>query len=289
MTDLVEPVGYAMLYVPGSDERKIAKIPGLGTDAVILDLEDSVAVTAKVTARRMVAARLREPAGAADLWVRVNPSDSEYFDDDVRAIAGPGLAGVVLPKAERAADVARLDELLTGSQAAILPTVETVAGLRAAEAIAAASPRVRALGFGAGDFSLDVGIDWSLKPDHPLLTAARVELVLASRAAGVGAPHDGAYPRHGDLDGLREQAEFARSLGFATKHAIHPGQVATIRAAFRPSDRAIDHAERVVRAFEEAEADGRAAITVDGALVDYPVWRRARQVLRAAGLAEGRA
>lgn len=291
MTDSVTPIAPAMLFVPGSDDRKIGKIPELNTDAVILDLEDSVAVSVKAEARRKVAARLRAPAAGAALWVRVNPADSPYFTDDVREIAGPWLAGVLLPKAQSAADVVWLDELLTAGEAAhiggtparIVATVETVAGLRAAEGIAGASPRVDALGFGAGDFSLDAGIDWPLEPDHPLLTAARVELLLAGRAAGIGAPHDGAYPRHGDLDGLRAQAEFARSLGFGTKHAIHPGQVPVIREVFRPSDAAITYAEKVVRAFEDAEADGRAAISVDGALVDYPVWQRARAVLRAAG------
>lgn len=284
---MTDPVPPAMLFVPGSDARKIAKIPELDTDAVILDLEDSVAVSAKADARRMVAEHLRASGDGPALWVRVNPADGPYFADDVRAIAGPGLAGVVLPKAQSAADVVRLDELLTAgnSAARIVATIETVAGLRAAGAIAGASPQVDALGFGAGDFSLDTGIDWALEPDHPLLTAARVELVLASRAAGIGAPHDGAYPRHGDLDGLRAQAAFARSLGFGTKHAIHPGQVAVIREVFRPSAAAIAHAEKVVRAFEAAEADGRAAISVDGALVDYPVVHRARAVLRAAGVA----
>lgn len=290
MTDPVSHVAPVMLFVPGSDDRKIGKIPELGADAVILDLEDSVATSAKADARRKVAARLRAPGGGPALWVRVNPADGAYFVDDVRDIAGPGLAGVLLPKARSAADVARLDDLLTAAEAGhpgvtparVVATVETVAGLRAAGEIAAASPRVDALAFGGGDFSLDAGIDWPLEPDHPLLTAARVELALASRAAGIGAPHDGAYPRHGDLDGLRAQAAFARSLGFGTKHAIHPGQVPVIREVFRPSEQAVAHAERVVRAFEQAEAEGRAAISVDGALVDYPVWLRAREVLRAA-------
>jgi citrate lyase beta subunit len=296
MTDLVEPVAPGMLFVPGSDDRKIAKIASLDTDAVILDLEDAVATSAKADARRKVAATLRRPAGDAALWVRVNPVDTEFFAEDVRAIAGPGLAGIVLPKAQRAADVRQLDDLLGATEAAhpgvtpasIIATVETAAGLRSASAIASASPRVRALGFGAGDFSLDMGIDWPLETNHPLLTSARVELAVASRAEGIGAPHDGAYPRHHDLDGLRAQAEFARSLGYATKHAIHPAQVPVIRAVFRPSEQAIAHAERVCRAFEAAEADGRAAIAVDGVLVDYPVWHRARQVLRAAGFAAGR-
>lgn len=284
-----------MLFVPGSDDRKIAKIASLDTDAVILDLEDAVATSAKADARRKVAATLRQPAGDAALWVRVNPVDTEFFAEDVRAVAGPGLAGIVLPKAQRAADLRQLDDLLSTAESAhpgvtparILALVETAAGLRSASAIASASARVEALGFGAGDFSLDLGIDWPLEADHPLLTAARVELAVVSRAEGIGAPHDGAFPRHHDLDGLRAQAEFARSLGYSTKHAIHPGQVPVIRAAFRPSEQAIAHAERVCRAFEAAEADGRAAIAVDGVLVDYPVWHRARQVLRAAGIATG--
>ena len=279
----------AMLYVPGSDERKLAKIEQLDASAYILDLEDAVAPQAKRTARRLVAAALTRGSSRAELWVRVNPGAGGLLVDDLEAVVAPGLDGIVLPKTESAADVSVVDALLAALErsrglepgsVALIATIETAVGLGHVDEIAAASPRIACLGFGAGDFSLDLGLDWP--PDgglgHTLLTA-KAELVLASRRNGLGAPHDGVFPDFRALDQLRAEARAARALGFAGKHAIHPDQLAVITEVFEPSAGQIAEAEAVVEAYEAGIRDGRGGVHIDGRFIDAPVAARARRVL----------
>jgi citrate lyase beta subunit len=279
-----------MLFVPGSDERKLAKVAELDAPAFILDLEDAVAFSEKAAARERVAAAVGEHGGAAELHVRVNGFESGLLHADVAAVAVGGLAGIVLPKASCARDV-EIVEWLLGSleRERDLPAgaiglsaiVETAAGIERAGEIAAASPRLRHLVFGAGDFSLDLGLDWP-PPDgvwSPTLLAAKARVVLASRAAGLEAPHDGVYPDVHDLDGLRAEARAARLQGFGGKHAIHPGQLPVIEEVFAPSAEEIAWAREVVAAFDAHEAEGVAAIRIGGRFVDYPVAERARRLL----------
>lgn len=291
---------FAMLFVPASEPRKMGKIPGLPTDAVIVDLEDAVAENSKDRARNAVAALLAEHGGSKAVWVRVNSAGTGHLGDDIEAITHPRLGGVVLPKVTSVRDLHIADYLLGRQEEKsrlargvipVMATVETVAGLRAVDGIAAAAPRLARLCFGAGDFSLDIGLDRPAEAGCPeasaTLTSARTQVVLASRAAGLLPPHDGVYPRHEDLEGLRQEARRARAMGFAGKHAIHPAQVPVITNVFRPSPAQLDHARHIVRAFEDAEASGTAAITVDGQFVDYPVAARARQLLAGAAGQQG--
>ncbi len=279
----------AMLYVPGSDERKLAKIDQLDASAYILDLEDAVAPQVKGTARRLVADALARGSSRAELWVRVNPAAGGLLVDDLEAVVAPGLDGIVLPKTESAADVSAVDALvgalernrgLEPGSVALIATIETAVGLGHVDEIAAASPRIACLGFGAGDFSLDLGLDWP--PDgglgHTLLTA-KAELVLASRRNGLGAPHDGVFPDFRALDRLRAEARSARALGFAGKHAIHPDQLEVITEVFGPSAEQIAEAEAVVQAYEAGIRDGRGGVHIDGRFIDAPVAARARRVL----------
>lgn len=290
------PSLFAMIFVPASDSRKMAKIPGLPADAVIVDLEDAVAENRKARARDAVAALLTGHGSTKAVWVRVNSAATDHLGDDIDAIVHPRLGGVVLPKVTSARDLHIADYLLSRQEqksglargsVPVMATVETVGGLCALDDIVAAAPRLARLCFGAGDFSLDIGLDWPAEPGCPevsaTLTRARTQVVLASRAGGLLPPHDGVYPRHEDLEGLRLEARRARAMGFAGKHAIHPMQVPVIAEVFRPSDAQLEHARRIVRAFEEAEASGIAAITIDGQFVDYPVAARARQLLAADG------
>ena len=283
----------ALLFVPAGEESKTSKLATLDADGFILDLEDAVAQSRKAAAREHAAELIDRLGATQSLWVRVNPLDTEHHVLDVEAVIRPGLSGIILPKAESYDTVKDLDCRMSmleedrgiGEPIPVQPTIETVRGLAAVDGIAAAARRVSFLGIGSGDLSLDAGIDWPLDTvDHPLLTHARLQLVLASRRSGLTAPHDGSYPRHRDLDGLRAQAEFAKSIGFATKHAIHPAQVDEIRTVFAPSADEIDRARRIAHAFADAERDGRAAISIDDSLVDYPIWFRAQAVLRQAGV-----
>ncbi len=281
-----------MLFVPGSDERKLAKISSLDAPAFILDLEDSVANMAKPHARAALAAILGATSGQR-LYVRVNSVASGLILDDLNAVAGPSLAGIVLPKVESEADVKLVDRQLSALEAErgveagsidVIATIETVAGVEHAREIAAANRRVRCLGFGAGDFCLDLGLEWPA-PDGRLsetVVGAKVAVVMASRAAGLEPPHDGVFPDFRDLGGLRREAEQARRLGFYGKHAIHPDQVAVIKEVFTPNAAELSRAREIVDAFDRSEMSGVAAIQLDGILIDYPVAERARRLLRLA-------
>jgi crotonobetainyl-CoA:carnitine CoA-transferase CaiB-like acyl-CoA transferase/citrate lyase beta subunit len=283
-----------MLFVPGSDEHKLDKIPSLASDAFIIDLEDAVAVSAKAAARGKVAAALQRHGTSTQIWVRVNAVETGLVHDDVLAVTVAGLAGIVLPKARSAADVELLDGLLSvleherglrRGSIELLPTIETAAALGRAVEIATASKRVRCLGFGAGDFSLDLGLEWPPPGGHlsATLVNAKAELVLASRRAELEAPHDGVFPDFKELDVLRREAEEARALGFGGKHAIHPAQLPVIAEVFAPSDEELARDREIVEAFDKSERQGVAAIHIGGRFIDYPVAERARRRLAQAG------
>ncbi len=278
-----------MLFVPANSQEKLAKISGFGSLPCIIDLEDSVALDSKASARRAAAERISTSTAAERLWVRVNALASGLADADIAAVARPGLQGIVVPKVEEADQLRDLDALLCEAERQIgleegslrlIATIENVLGLANARAIASAVPRLERLGFGAADFSRDIGLDW---PDplglSPTLEAAKVEVVVASRLAGLLPPDDGAYARFRDGEGLRVEAEHSKHLGFAGKHAIHPDQIPIIEAVFRPSEQALDRARRIIEAFRRAEATGSAAVGLDGEMIDYPVVYRAMELL----------
>jgi citrate lyase subunit beta/citryl-CoA lyase len=162
----------------------------------------------------------------------------------------------------------------------VIPLIETGAGLANADAIARATPRVRRLAFGAGDFTLDLGLRWSREETE--LLAFRSALVLASRSAGIEPPIDLAWINTKDAEGFANSLRWGRSLGFQGKLCIHPDHIEPINNAFSPSADDIAKARRIVAAFRDAEARGSAAFALDGALVDYAILVQAQRVLDAA-------
>lgn len=286
----------AMLYVPGIDQHKLDKILGMPEGSFILDLEDAVAVSQKPQARETVRAFLAAHGSEFDLHVRVNSLDTDHTLDDLGTVVVPGLSGIVLPKVVSAHDIAIADWLIgqqerrNGLEVGSIPImaiIETAEGVARVDEIAGAAPRLRRLSFGAGDFSLDIGLDWPPLGGRlsATLISAKAALVLASRRHGLLPPHDSVYPDVRDLETLRLEAEEARGLGFSGKHAIHPAQRPVIEATFAPSFRQLKWAQRVVETFEESERNGIAAIQIEGRFIDYPVVARARQVLALAQVA----
>lgn len=256
----------APLFVPGDRPERVAKAAASGADAVIVDLEDAVDAAKKGEAR---AAAAEADAGQVPLWVRVNGSDTEWFEADLAALAARAKAvtGIVLPKAERADDVARIAQAL--GPVAVLPLVETARGLKdVATLLALAS--VPGLAFGSIDYALDLGCASAWEP----LLAARSALVFESRLAGKVPPIDGVTAEFRNLELLGDEAARARALGFGGKLAIHPAQIAPIQAAFRASAEEVDWARRVVAG---AESDG--AVAVDGQMIDKPLVEQARRIL----------
>lgn len=266
MTDPAN-VPRSYLFVPADRPERYAKALASGADAVIVDLEDAVAASAKDGARRSLADWLDR--GGTGIVVRINDAASAAFEADLALVARPGVVAVVLPKAERADDLARVRA--AAPRAALLPLIETAAGIDRLREIAAA-PGVQRLVFGSIDLQLDLGIEEG--NDGGELLAFRSALVLASRLAALDAPVDGVSTAIDDAAALEADTRRARRLGFGAKLCIHPRQVAVVHAAFAPSVDELAWAARVV-----AAAASGGAVAVDGRMVDRPVLLRARALL----------
>lgn len=251
-------------------------------DVALLDLEDGVPASEKESARRLVADALGRPRGRVQRYVRVSRPGSRELRADLEAALRPGLDGLVIPKVSTAEEL-RLTERVVreraGRDVALLPSIETAAGLLEAPAIAALGPFVVGLLFGAEDFARDLGLPTRREREARELLYARSALVVAAKAAGRLAL-DGIWPDIADLAGLRGDALQARRLGFDGKSLIHPDQIAVVNEVFQPTAEEIAWARTVVGASEEAEREGRAAVAVDGELIDPPIVARARRVLQ---------
>jgi citrate lyase subunit beta/citryl-CoA lyase len=254
----------SLLFVPGDRPERFAKACAADADAVIVDLEDAVAPSAKVAAREALAAWL---SPAHPVLVRINSADSEWFRDDLSLCSLPGVAGIVLPKAERVHDLALV---AAAGAPAILPLIESAQGMANA-AVLAGAEHVQRLVFGAIDFSFDLGI----QEGHEQLLYFRSQLVLVSRVARIGAPVDGVTVALDDPAQVADDTRRARALGFGGKLCIHPKQVGTVNAGFAPTAAELAWAERVLAAAANSRG---AAVALDGKMVDLPVILIARQM-----------
>lgn len=264
------PVHRSLLFVPGSRPERFDKALAAGASAVIIDLEDAVAPADKDAARAAVAAWLQHHHAVV---LRINGVDTPWFADDLALCGAAGVAAVMVPKAERAETLAAV---AAAGARALLPLVESAAGLAGLAALAAA-PGVQRLAFGSIDLQVDLGMKDATEDE---LLPVRLQLVLASRLAGIGAPVDGVSTAIDDEARLQLDVQRARRLGFAGKLCIHPRQVGPVNAGMAPSVAELAWARRVLDA---AGAAGGAAAAVDGKMVDKPVLLRAEALLREAG------
>jgi citrate lyase subunit beta/citryl-CoA lyase len=275
----------SFLFAPGNHARRVEKALTLPADAVILDLEDAVAISEKSATRELVVAVFGQPRHGR-LYVRVNAYTTEWCHGDIVAIARAGLDGIILPKVETANQLQSIDWLLANLERErglpiggidLVPIIETASGMSNIGAIAGSGSRTKRLAFGAGDYTLDLGMVWSR--DEAELLPARSAVVMASRAAGIEPPLDTVWADLRDAEGFARSAELGAALGFQGKMCIHPDQISVTNTAFSPSPQQFNWALRVVAAFEEAEANGLASIQLDGQFIDYPIVQRARQVV----------
>jgi citrate lyase subunit beta/citryl-CoA lyase len=270
-----QPVTY--LFVPATEERKVAKALHSEADAVILDLEDSITDANKDSARQYLAEYLAAQPPAAtgpQAWVRVNGSDPT-FTADVKAIKWESVWGAVLPKAESSEKVRTL---INAGAKRVLPIIESAAGFSAIPALVAAGG-VERFAIGTWDLSIDLGIV-AVRPDESeLIWQLRGELVLASRQLALPPPVDGVHVQFDDDAGLKSLSERAHRMGFGAKLLIHPRQISIVRSVFRPDEQTLQHARDVLRVYDEAVRDGRGAVQLNGEMIDRPVVERARALL----------
>ena len=334
-----------MLFVPGDQPRKVDKaLHEVPADAVILDLEDAVAIDSKAATRipiaeaigRFAATRpaqqsteaterdahgVSAPVTRKSLFVRINAVDTPWFFGDLDAVVLPGLDGVMLPKTASPEQLYLADTYLThldrerglpAGSVELLPLIESAAGAanlreicrfarrdtaheghigRAPDGAGATGgaggartvrPRLRRLGFGATDFTVDIGATWT--DDESALFLVCSQMVLYSREAGLEPPIDTVYPHYRDNEGYETRCHRSRALGFGGRACIHPSQVEITNRVYLPTEEEIAWARDVIAGFAEAEARGIAALTVRGQLVDYAFVVRARQILQRAGV-----
>ena len=274
------------LFAPGNHPRRVEKSFTLECDAVILDLEDAVAVAEKPSTRAMVVEALKQHPGKRG-YVRVNAWDTDFCFNDIQAVTGPWLTGLVLPKVEEAAQLTAVDWILTNLEKDkgmevgsidLLPIIETGKGIANVRAIAGAGTRARRFSFGAGDYTKDMGMRWTLEETE--IDHARAEVALASRAEGLEPPVDSVWIHIKDEAGLVRSAEKVRDMGYQGKLCIHPDQLGPVNGVFTPTADQVSFAEKVVAAFDEAEKQGLASIQLDGYFIDYPIVDQARRTLQ---------
>jgi citrate lyase subunit beta / citryl-CoA lyase len=283
----------SFLFAPGNVARRVEKALTLEADAVIVDLEDSVALAEKAATRKSVAAALERPRRSRG-YVRVNAPSTPFCYGDLYEVLHSRVEGVVLPKVESAADLHAIDWLMWNLERErgipegsidLMPQIETAAGLHRIDRVLQARSlrpykgqwRVKRIAFGAADYAHELGL--TVGPEEAELAEARARVVLASRAAGLEGPIDSPWFHFKDADGFAHALERSRRGGFQGRLCVHPDQVAPVNAAYLPSDAELAHAERIVAAFRQAEARGEAAVQVDGEMVDYPVAYRAQALL----------
>lgn len=289
----------SILAVPASEPRKVEKAAASPADAVFLDLEDAVPPDLKDSARQQAIRALRELDWAGKTrMVRINGLDTPWAYRDLVEVgeeAGGYLDCVIVPKVSRPEELAFVDILLSqiesrarlGRRIGIHALVETAAGLARVEQLAAVTARLQALSFGPGDFAASMGMPaaaigtedtWDLAYPGHRWHYAMARVVVAARAAELRA-FDGPSAEFRDLAAFRRLCQVARSLGFDGKWCIHPAQLPVVHEVFSPTEEEIRRAQQVVAAYEEAQASGRGAITVDGKMVDAASLRMAQATL----------
>jgi citrate lyase subunit beta/citryl-CoA lyase len=273
----------SVLYMPGDNERALEKAREIPVDALILDFEDAVAPGSKQEAREHVCRAVASGGyGERIVTIRVNSSGTAWHDDDLRAVAAAGPDAIVVPKVGSASEVLAIEAALVAAGAPkktrIWAMLESPAAVLRAHEIAVASERLAVLVMGTNDLGKELNAEQG-SGREALLTSLSLCL-LGARAAGK-AILDGVYNDLRDLQGFEAECSQGRRLGFDGKTLIHPGQVEICNRVFSPSEAELEHARRVIDAFEQAEQNGAGVVTVDGRMIENLHVESARRVLSA--------
>ena len=276
----------SVIFVPGNRPNMLERALDFAADVVMVDLEDSVPPAEKVNARGL--AREWVPKlhrQGRRVMVRVNSLDSGLTHDDLAAVVGPDLGGISIGKAESVWQLGDADHIITALESTagleaghvkLIPWIENARAAMSAGDIASASSRIVAVAFGAEDYTEDMGVQRTDTGEE--VQFPRSLVAVAARAANVGSL-DSPFVRFRDAEGLRQDAQVARQMGYTGKFAIHPDQIEIINQTFSPSPEEVEYAQQVVAAWDRAEAEGRGSVALDGRMIDVPVVRRAQNLL----------
>ena len=277
----------SLQFVPGNRQNMLDKARTFKSDALVLDLEDSVPTKEKDVALSMVVPMIKTLSDLGHIvFVRVNSFNSGRIRKELEAVVCKELYGISLGKVNSSWYVTECDKLLSGieinqglerSKVKVIPWIESAAGVLNVRSISNGSDRVIALAFGGEDFTNDMGIRRSYDGSELMMPKSIVSM--AARAAGIQAL-DTPFVNFRDLNGLREECNRSANLGFKGKFSIHPGQLEAINEVFRPNIEDVEYARRIVAAWNEAVAKGLGSLDLDGAMVDIPVVKRAEALLR---------
>ena len=285
-----------MMYVPGNNPGLMKDAHLFGADSLMFDLEDSVKLSEKDTARFLVFNALTTLRhGGVERVVRINPLHTEFGKADIEAMVKAGADIIRLPKSETPQDVIAVDDYITECEkkygievgsTGMMAAIESALGVINAYSIATSSNRLVGIALGAEDYVTD--LKTTRTPHGVELLAARSQLLVAARAAGIAAI-DTVFSDIDDEEGFRREVQLIKDLGFDGKSLLHPRQIQPVIEIFTPSKNEIDHAERVIEALREAEAKGLGVISLNGKMIDKPIVIRAKRTLElaeAAGIYE---
>ena len=286
----------SILFAPGNRIRMLEKVAKSGSDAVVLDLEDSVPSDQKITARKIVRETSEKIAkeNNIDIFVRSNPFRDETGlvvpcgEEDLNEIVSEKIKGIIIPKVENKEDIQKCHRILINleesfglmkGQISLIGIVESVLGVENVFSICAAKIENRdfTLAFGAGDYTNDLNIDW---PDEEFnLDYPRTRIASACRVSNLSKPIDTVWVNLENEEGLRESCKRAKSLGFFGKLCIHPKQIEIVNEVFTPSLLEYERALKIKQVFDEAKSKGEGTASVDGKMIDYPIVYAAEKVI----------
>ncbi len=273
------------MFVPGNNPGMMADAHIYGPDSIMLDLEDSVTMAEKDTARLLVYNALKSiDYGDTEMVVRINPLNTPYGKKDIEAVVKAGVHVIRMPKTETAEEVVEVEreiervekEIGCLGRTKIMAAIESTLGVVNAYAIATASKRMMGIALGAEDYSANLKTQRT--PGGEELRLARETIVVAARAAGIDAL-DTVYSNLNDMETFRKEVEFIKTLGFDGKSIINPRQIEVVNEVFAPSEKAIEKARTIIAAIKEAEKKGSGVIAVNGKMVDRPVVIRAQRTI----------
>jgi citrate lyase subunit beta/citryl-CoA lyase len=278
----------SLLFAPGSEPRKLKRLPTFGSDAIVVDLEDAVAEDQKTAARALTREAVQSYDTDAAVVVRMNGITTGRMEEDIEATVVPGVDAVIVPKIESLEMLGEIDAALAAAErrhelepgsVGLLVLLETALGLVRCEQLLADGPeRIVTAILGLGDFTTDLNV--TLSPDFSEVLYARSRVVAAARAAGLAQPIDGPYLDLKDMDGLAEDSARSRRLGFQGRVVVYPPQVEHVLRAYGAlAPEEVARLERLVEVFEQAEREGSASLRHEGEFVDYPIYYRAKEAL----------